>query len=130
MPTEEEIEKAFKVLINAGLLEEPNPDPKPEIKTNGGAFDDPPEEGGLPPIEEWISDYEAGVEARKEKWKRRLRGKGSYVLKRSIESEDKWVDKVRGALALRWQFKVLAVSGTLKSLREKLRKEEFRDMPP
>jgi len=31
-----------------------------------------------------------------------------------IACDRKWVDKVRGALALRWQFRVKKISGTLK----------------
>ena len=31
-----------------------------------------------------------------------------------LACDRKWVDKVRGALALRWQFRVKKISGTLK----------------
>ena len=42
------------------------------------------------------------------------------VMGEIIACDRKWVEKVRGALALKWQFKVIAISGTLKKLRNKL----------
>ncbi len=35
-----------------------------------------------------------------------------------IACDRKWVDRVRGALAIRWQFRVLKISGTKKKALE------------
>jgi len=98
MSSEEDVEKAFETLKKAGLIEEADPDPEPNTVTDPPEDDPPEEEPSLPPLEEWISDYEVGVDARKHKWKRRLTGKGALVLKRSIESEPKWKNKTKKAI--------------------------------
>jgi len=54
-------------------------------------------------VEDWIT----GVRAKRAKWKKRLTDKGAFVLERAKAAEDKWADKMRGAIEAKARLKAL-----------------------
>jgi len=79
---------------------------------------DPPEVGVKVTAEEWREDWKAGVDAMKERWKKRTVGTRKDVVKLAIAAEPKFKDKMETALKEERRAKAL----------KKIDTEFWRDM--